>query len=63
MTALTGFMVLLKHHFIGSYDFALEQNYPNPFNPSTVIKYSIPENGMVTIKLYDILGSEAAVLL
>ena len=39
-------------------EFALYQNYPNPFNPNTKIKYSIPTEADVTIKLYDILGKE-----
>jgi hypothetical protein len=34
------------------------QNYPNPFNPSTTIKYGIPKDGFVTIKIYDIAGRE-----
>jgi photosystem II stability/assembly factor-like uncharacterized protein len=42
--------------------FALEQNYPNPFNPNTVIKYQIPKDGKVTLKVYDILGNEVVVL-
>ena len=42
--------------------FALEQNYPNPFNPSTTINYSIPKSGLVTIKVYDILGREVTTL-
>lgn len=43
--------------------FSLEQNYPNPFNPSTTIKFDIPENELVTLKIYDVMGNEVAELL
>lgn len=42
--------------------YSLSQNYPNPFNPTTNIKYSVPQNGPVTIKLYDITGREVSTL-
>ena len=40
--------------------FDLKQNYPNPFNPSTKIQYSIAEPGLVSIKVFDILGRQIA---
>jgi photosystem II stability/assembly factor-like uncharacterized protein len=39
-------------------NYFLYQNYPNPFNPTTNIKYAIPKDGFVTIKIYDLLGRE-----
>ena len=42
--------------------FNLEQNYPNPFNPTTTIKYSIPKQSYVMLKMFDILGREVATL-
>ena len=43
-------------------DYQLRQNYPNPFNPSTTIRYKIPEEGFVSMKLYNVLGSEIRTL-
>jgi hypothetical protein len=42
--------------------YALMQNYPNPFNPSTVIKYQLKDAARVTLKVYDMLGKEIAIL-
>ncbi|MBI3193159.1 MAG: T9SS type A sorting domain-containing protein [Ignavibacteriae bacterium] len=42
--------------------FSLYQAYPNPFNPSTMITFDLPENAFVTLKVYDVLGREVAIL-
>jgi hypothetical protein len=42
--------------------YSLSQNYPNPFNPSTVISYSLPAAGFVSLKIYDITGKEVTKL-
>lgn len=43
-------------------EYKLFDNYPNPFNPRTKITYSIKEEGLVTLKIYDVLGKEIATL-
>lgn len=42
--------------------FEMSQNYPNPFNPVTVINYQLPKSAFVSLKIYDQLGRETAVL-
>ena len=43
--------------------FKLSQNFPNPFNPTTIIKYSIPKQDFVELKVYNILGNEIALII
>jgi hypothetical protein len=42
--------------------FNLSQNYPNPFNPVTKISFDIPKNGLVTLRIYNVLGKEVKTL-
>jgi len=42
--------------------YELSQNYPNPFNPSTKIQFKIPEDGFVSLKIYNTIGEEIASL-
>lgn len=57
---LTGFN---EYQSFFSNSFILEQNYPNPFNGETSIIFSLKEDGIATLKIYDILGREVRTLL
>jgi hypothetical protein len=45
------------------FTYRLEQNYPNPFNPATAIKFEIPENQNVELKIFDVIGNEVETLI
>jgi hypothetical protein len=53
---------VVEVNFDAPVNFVLGQNYPNPFNPETVISYQLPVGGLVTLKVYDLLGREIATL-
>ncbi|MCC6636469.1 MAG: T9SS type A sorting domain-containing protein, partial [Ignavibacteriaceae bacterium] len=44
-------------------EYELAQNFPNPFNPETKIRFSLPESGFVTLKIYDVTGRLISTLL
>ena len=43
-------------------EYDLFANYPNPFNPATTINYQLPKDGLVTLKIFDMLGKELKTL-
>jgi len=51
-----------EHENTTPYEYSLGQNYPNPFNPLTKINYTVPQFGLIIIKVYDVLGKEVATL-
>ncbi len=59
----TEFSEEIEVEFLNPSKFELKQNYPNPFNPSTNISFSIPEPGLVTLKIYNIIGEIVSELL
>ena len=53
---------LVEHNSLPN-KFILHQNYPNPFNPITTLRYDLPENSLVSITIYDIMGREVKSLI
>ncbi len=48
---------------VAPYNFSLSQNFPNPFNPATKIKFNLPSDEFVSLKIYNLPGNEIAVLI
>lgn len=53
--------LITEEHEI-DFNYQLSQNFPNPFNPTTTIKYQIPKQSFVALKIYDMLGNEITAL-
>jgi len=52
----------LEVNFEAPDNLKLNQNYPNPFNPSTTISFNLPESGIVTLRIYNLIGEEVKTL-
>lgn len=61
-TGATG-LVDQQYNVVAPEDYKLENNYPNPFNPTTTIKFTLPLQKKISLKIYDMLGKEVATLI
>jgi len=61
ITSLSGLVSVSAQDVIPQ-RFDLAQNYPNPFNPTTTIRYSVPVQGRVRLRVFDLVGREVASL-
>ncbi len=61
-TFSTGTVTGIEDNQLSISEYRLEQNYPNPFNPETKISFTLPSAGYVSLRVYDMLGREVAVL-
>ena len=57
MAVVNNLTVSTDNETLGPKVFAIHQNYPNPFNPVTTLRYDLPEDGLVDITIYDMLGN------
>jgi hypothetical protein len=53
----------LNNNIVMPDQYIIHQNYPNPFNPVTTLRYDLPETGLVTITIYDMLGRQVKTLI
>ncbi len=63
LMAVPSIIVSVDDDIVKTNDYRLEQNYPNPFNLFTTIKFSLPKSQFVTLKVFDMFGSEIKTLI